>query len=266
MDPGMITGSVLIGLLAGMLVGLTGIGGGVLLLPLLVSVLGVPPMIAVGSDALISCLTKIGAGGLHWYQGNVRWRLVFQLSCGSVPGAVLGVTLLQNLHREYGSAVNDFLRIAIGALLVVIPCLYLVCLYVRNGSVTSGRLPEIKNGFGITIIGFVAGVLVGVTSIGAGSVILLMLLIFYGLAPANAVGTDIVHGVLLAGVTGLLQFKVGNVDLILVAAVLAGSIPGSILGVYLTRHLPSVNWKGILCALLVGVGARILWTVLRHGS
>lgn len=83
-----ITGGAFIGLVVGILVGLTGFGGGLLLVPLLVSVLGVPPIVAVGSDAVISCLTKIGAGWLHWYRGNVRWRLVLRLACGSLAGAI----------------------------------------------------------------------------------------------------------------------------------------------------------------------------------
>ena len=93
MNAGTITEGALIGLLVGALVGLTGIGGGLLLMPLLISVSGVPPIVAVGSDAVISCLTKIGAGGLHWYHGNVRWPLVFRLAYGSIPGAVVGVRL-----------------------------------------------------------------------------------------------------------------------------------------------------------------------------
>ena len=97
--------------------------------------------------------------------------------------------------------------------------------------------------------------------------ILIMLLIFYGLPPVATVGTDVVHGVLLAGVTGFLQFKLlRNVDTVLVGSVLAGSLPGSILGVYLTRHMSSVGLKRILCTLLLAMGAGMLWGVLQHGS
>ena len=99
------------GLVVGILVGLTGLGGGMVLLPLLISVLGVPPILAVGSDAVINCITKIGAGGLHWRQGNVNWRLVLGLAYGSIPGAILGVLILARVRVAYGNGVNDFLRL-----------------------------------------------------------------------------------------------------------------------------------------------------------
>jgi uncharacterized membrane protein YfcA len=264
MWPGTIAARVLVGLLVGILVGLTGIGGGLLMVPLLISVLGVPPIIAVGSDAVINSVTKIGAGALHWRQGNVRWPLVLRLACGSIPGSILGVLVLTQVRQAYGSGVNSFLRAAVGLLLVVIPTVYLAGQYFQAARGASDASPKIRNQFGIAIIGFLAGFLVGVTSIGAGSVILIMLLMIYGLAPAVTVGTDIVHGVLLAGFTGLLQFKLGNVDLMLVGSILVGSMPGSILGVHLTRHLSSVRLKQILCLILAALGARMLLSVLRH--
>lgn len=112
-----------------------------------------------------------------------------------------------------------------------------------------------------------AGLLTGVTSIGAGSVILMMLMMFYRISPAATVGTDIVHGVLLAGVTGLLQFKLlGNVDLIVAGSVLAGSVPGSLVGAYLASHVSSVELKRILCTLMVLLGARMLWGIVLHAN
>jgi len=267
MHPGMIAGSALIGLLVGIFVGLTSIGGGLLFMPLLISVLGVPPIVAVGSDAVISCITKIGAGALHWYHGNVRWRLVLRLASGSIPGAFLGVLALVRVREACGSAVNDFVRVAVAVLLVVIPVLYLAGPFFLPANSSPGAPPKIRTEFGMTLIGFIAGLLVGATSIGAGSLILIMLLILYGLPPAATVGTDIVHGVLLAGVTGLLQFNLlQNVDLVLVASVLAGSVPGSIIGVFLTRHLSSDHLKRILCALLVVLGARMLWGIFNHAN
>jgi len=250
---------VAVGLVVGTLVGLTGFGGGMVLLPLLISILGVPPILAVGSDAAINCITKIGAGALHWRQKNVNWWLVLSLCCGSIPGAVLGVMVLARVRAAYGSGVNDFLKVAIGILLIVIPIAYLV----KHGSSTPpllmSALGEFKYSFGVTVIGFIAGVLVGVTSIGSGSVILMLLLVFYGFSPALMVGTDIVHGVLLGGLTGMLQFRLGNVNLQLVACVLIGSVPGGLLGAYLTNYLPSSRLRQILCILLVAVGAEMLW-------
>lgn len=266
-DTATIVGRIAVGLLVGTLVGLTGLGGGMVLLPLLISVLGVPPIIAVGSDAVINCITKIGAGALHWRQGNVSWRLVLNLAYGSVPGAICGVLFLRHLRASYGSGVNDFLKIAIGILLIVIPLAYLMKRSpagIEEMSIEAVRAA--KGRFGITAIGFFAGVLVGVTSIGSGSVILMLLMVCYGFPPALMVGTDIVHAVILAGLTGVLQFGFGNVDMVLVACVLIGSIPGGLLGAYLTRYLPATRFRQMLCTILVVVGARMLWVSVAHAS
>src|SRR5271165_61304 len=124
-DPGTIAARVTVGLIVGTLVGLTGLGGGMVLLPLLISILGVPPIIAVGSDAVVNCVTKMGAGLIHWRRGNVRWQLVSALALGSIPGAGLGLTFLTLLRASRGNGVNDFLKILIAALLIVIPIGYL---------------------------------------------------------------------------------------------------------------------------------------------
>jgi uncharacterized membrane protein YfcA len=201
MDLGAIAARIAVGLAVGVLVGLTGLGGGMVLLPVLISVLGVPPIVAVGSDAVINCITKIGAGGLHWRQGNVSWPLVFNLAVGSIPGAIIGVTVLAWVRATYGNEVNDFLKIAIGALLLVIPIGYLIKLRSSVPEISFATSEEKKFRFGVTVIGFVAGTLVGLTSIGSGSVILILLLLFYGFPPAMMVGSDIVHAVMLAALT-----------------------------------------------------------------
>jgi uncharacterized membrane protein YfcA len=236
------------------------------LLPILISVLGVPPIVAVGSDAVINCITKIGAGGLHWRQGNVSWPLVLNLAYGSIPGAIVGVAVLAWVRETYGSGVNDFLKIAIGALLVIIPVGYLIKLRKSVPEVAFSVLQEKRFRIGIAVIGFVAGTLVGLTSIGSGSVILMLLLVFYGFPPAMMVGSDIVHAVMLAALTGFLQFRLGNVDFVLVVCVLIGSVPGGLLGAYLTRHVSPTRLKQVLCTLLMAVGARMLWGALLHAN
>lgn len=261
-----IAGRVGVGLLVGVLVGLTGLGGGMVLLPLLISVLGVPPIVAVGSDVMINFITKIGAGSLHWRQGNVSRHLVLNLAFGSIPGAILGITLLTWIRAAYGNAVNDFLKIAIGLLLVIIPIGYIFKLRPSVPEVSFDVLQEKNYRIGIVFIGFFAGALVGLTSIGSGSVILMLLLVFYGFPPAMMVGTDIVHAVLLAALTSILQYRLGNVDFALVLSVVLGSVPGGLLGAYLTSHVPSLRLKQLLSAILMAVGARMLWGAFVHGS
>jgi uncharacterized protein len=261
-----IAARIAVGLLVGVLVGLTGLGGGMVLLPLLISVLGVPPILAVGSDAVINLITKIGAGTLHWRQGNVSWPLVRNLAAGSIPGAIIGVTVLAWVRSAYGNGVNDFLRGAIGFLLVVIPLGYVLKFRPALPEVSFETLHRYRFRVGILAIGLLAGILVGLTSIGSGSVILMMLLVFYGFSPAMMVGTDIIHAVLLAALTSALQWKLGNVDPAVVLPVLLGSVPGGVLGAYLTNHVPSAKLKQVLCALLIAVGARLLWGVFVHAG
>jgi uncharacterized membrane protein YfcA len=257
---------ILAGLVVGILVGLTGIGGGILLLPIMTSLLGVPPIIAVGSDAVVNCITKIGAGLVHWKRGSVNWRLVLALGMGSVPGAVLGVFLLTHYRSSHGGGVNDFLRTAIAVLLVIIP---VVSLAVRPSTAPRQLFAGGKGGkteYGIALIGFVVGILVGITSIGSGTVTLMLLLLFYGYAPAVMVGTDVVHGVLLTGVTGLLQTRLGNTDYALVGSILLGSIPGGLLGASLANRIPSKRLKELLYVVLFVFGVRMLWGRFLHGK
>lgn len=263
---GAVITKVITGLIVGILVGLTGVGGGILLLPILTSVLGVPPIIAVGSDAVVNCVTKIGAGLVHWRRGNVNWRLIALLLAGSIPGAILGVTLLTMLRAGRGSGINDFLKVAIAILLIVIP---VVSLFARRASeinVEALAISTAKAKYGIPLIGCCVGLLVGITSIGSGTVTLMLLLLFYGFAPAVLVGTDVVHGVLLTGVTALLQAKLGNVDFPLVGYLLVGSIPGGVLGAYIANRIPSRRLKQLLFVVLIAFGIRMLWEGMAHGQ
>src|SRR5215475_6618051 len=113
-----IAAKVLIGLLVGFLIGLTGLGGGLLLLPILIFGLRIPAIVAVGSDAAFNFLTKIPSSAVHLWKGSVRRRVVVALGVGSVPGSILGVRLLQHLRTLYGDGVNDFIKSAVGILLI----------------------------------------------------------------------------------------------------------------------------------------------------
>jgi uncharacterized protein len=248
---------ILIGFTVGTLIGLTGLGGGVLLLPTLIFGLRVPAIIAVGSDALFNFLTKIPAGILHLRKGTVRRKVVLAMAAGSIPGALLGVSFLQHLRTVYGNGVNDFIKSAVGLLLVCIPTLLLF--QGRIEERLAKRQPTLKSFVGMTFIGLFGGILVGMTSVGSGSIIMMMLLLFYSFAPKVMVGTDIVHAVILTGVTSLLHWRLGNVDLPLVGSLLIGSVPGGILGSHLSTRVPVLWLRRILCAVLLMTGARMLW-------
>ena len=237
------------------------------LLPLLISVLGVPPIVAVGSDAVINFVTKIGAGSLHWRKGNVSWLLVWNLATGSIPGAILGVLVLSWVRAAYGNGVNEFLRGLIGVLLVVIPLGYIFNFRRSLPAVSFEALHASPYRFGIALIGFFAGILVGLTSIGSGSVILMLLLVFYGFPPGIN-GRYRYRSRCSPGCPNESCFNSGlaTSTSFWFPRVLLGSVPGGLLGAYLTNHIPSGRMKQVLCALLMVVGARLLWGVFVHAK
>ncbi|HTR64338.1 MAG TPA: sulfite exporter TauE/SafE family protein [Terriglobales bacterium] len=246
-----------IGLFVGTLIGMTGLGGGVLLLPILIFGLNVPPIIAVGTDAVFNFVTKIGSGWMHLRSGTVRRAVVLALAVGSVPGSILGVTYLVHLRHVYGAGVNRFITLAVGVLLVCVPLLLFFQSQIEEH--VSNRPPTMKSFAGMWIIGLLAGFLVGMTSVGSGSIIMMLLLLFYSYPPKVMVGTDIVHAVILTGVASLMHYRAGNVDFGLVIPLLIGSIPGGLLGSYLSTRVPVPWLRRMLCALLLATGLRMLW-------
>lgn len=253
----LLAGKILVGFFVGILIGMTGVGGGVLLLPILIFGLRVPPIIAVGSDALFNFFTKIPASLMHLGKGTVRRKVVIALAAGSIPGSILGVRLLMHIRQLYGDGVNNFIKTAVGILLIIIPALLL---FQRRIEERIANRPPTMQGFaGMAGIGLLAGFLVGMTSVGSGSIIMMLLLLFYSFPPKINVGTDIVHAVLLTGVTGLLHFRLGNVDPGLVLSLLIGSIPGGLVGSHLATRVPMLWLRRILCTLLLITGARMLW-------
>jgi uncharacterized membrane protein YfcA len=248
---------ILIGFLVGTLIGMTGLGGGVLLLPILIFGLHIPAIVAVGSDAAFNFITKIGSSWVHWRKGTVRRRVVVALAAGSAPGSIAGVSFLAHFRHVYGSGVNDFIKSAVGLLLICIPILLLMQRRIEDH--VANRPPTAKSFAGMVVIGLVAGVLVGMTSVGSGSIIMMLLLLFYSYPPKVMVGTDIVHAVILTGVTSFLHFRLGNVDPQLVAYMLIGSIPGGFIGSSLSTRVPVLWLRRILCAILLATGARMLW-------
>jgi hypothetical protein len=246
-----------IGFVVGTLIGMTGLGGGVLLLPLLIFGLRVPPIIAVGSDAVFNFFTKIGSSAVHLHKGTVRRKVVVALAAGSIPGSILGVSFLAHLRNVYGNGVNTFITSAIGLLLVCVPTLLLFQTQIEEHVVH--RPPTMKSFLGMSAIGLFAGMLVGMTSVGSGSIIMMLLLLLYSFPPKVMVGTDIVHAVALTGVASMLHWRMGNVDPALVGSLLIGSIPGGLLGSYLSTRVPVPWLRRILCAVLLMTGARMLW-------
>src|SRR5262249_43135423 len=173
----LIVAKILVGFCVGTLIGLTGLGGGVLLLPILIFGLRVPAILAVGSDALFNFFTKIGSSIVHFRKGTVRRKVVLALATGSAPGSYLGVTFLAHMRSVYGAGVNSFITSAVGLLLVCIPTFMLFQNRIEEHM--AAREPTLKSFAGMSLIGLVAGFLVGMTSVGSGSIIMMLLLLFY---------------------------------------------------------------------------------------
>ena len=183
---------------------MTGLGGGILLLPLLIVVLRVPAMIAIGSGTAFAAITKTGAAVTYWNRRQVDWGLVGYLACGSVPAGLLGIALLGYLRSNYGDSINKILSVVIGVLLLVIASLMMWRSPIERDGQTPmrSRLPEwITPRWARSSLELWAGFLVGATSMGAGSVIMILLLLFYNRSPRVLVGTDIFHGVILTTAT-----------------------------------------------------------------
>src|SRR5262249_16286833 len=142
-------------------------------------------------------------------------------------------------------------------LLIFIPLL--IFFQRRIEEKVANRPPTMKGFAGMVLIGLVAGFLVGMTSVGSGSIIMMLLLLFYSFPPKVNVGTDIVHAVVLTGVTGFLHFRLGNVDPGLVVSLLIGSIPGGLICSHFPPPFPMISLRRILCTLLLITGARMLW-------
>lgn len=253
--------ALIIGLGVGIMVGLTGVGGGALLVPLLVIFLDVPPIIAVGTGALFVAATKVGAAWSYYQRGHVDTRLVLRMSFGSIPGAVLGVGVLAILRAHMGNGVNELLKVMIGVLLIITPTFAFFQKYLEKTGKKSlrDRLPEwITPKMGAVVVGLVGGFLVGMTSMGSGSIIMVLLVLFYSRTLSTLVGTDLAHSVVLALVAGMGHFALGDINFSLLAALLLGSIPAAWCAAHYATSIRAAWLRAVLFSALVVAGISML--------
>jgi uncharacterized membrane protein YfcA len=250
----------LIGLVAGFVVGVTSTGGGALLTPALVFVLRVPPSLAVGSDVLIASATKLFGGGLYARRGEVHWPTVGRLLAGSLPGALIGILILNRLPADLR---EHALQRALGAVLILAGTATLVRLQLAGRT----KPPAMPRAGWTAALGFVTGLLVSTTSIGSGSLLLCVLAIFFPLPAQTMVGTDLVHALVLSAAATLGHLQAGRVDFALAGSVLAGSIPGVLLGARLAHAVPERALRTVLAVILIGLGLPIAWPgVFTHAA
>ena len=245
------------GFLVGILIGLTGIGGGALMTPFLILVLGTRPVVAVGTDLAYNAVTKLVGAFIHWRQGTVDVNLVKRLALGSVPAGIAGVAALSALTRA-GADSDEAVKRALGAALILVAAILL-------SRVVGLQLPEMPQrwraalqGRGTVIVGAVVGALVGFTSVGSGSLLVPFLMTVFPLTAAQVVGTDVFHAAILVSVTALGHAHEGSVDWGIAAGLLAGSIPGVALGSWMAPRTPARALRVGLAGLLLVTGISLV--------
>jgi uncharacterized membrane protein YfcA len=247
------------GLVVGVLVGLTGMGGGALLTPLLVLVFRVNPLAAISSDLLTSLVMKPVGATVHARRGTVNWRLVGWLSAGAVPAGFAGAVVIGMFG--HGAGVTDPLTTIIGIALcaaVATTVFRLVMDRRAERRAQAEGAPPVRPLVTLAI-GVVGGFAVGLTSVGAGSLIIAMLLVAYpGLRPAHLVGTDIMQAIPLVAAATLGHLIFGDVQLALTASLLVGALPGVYLGARLSAHGPGAFLRPVVTAVLLASALALL--------
>jgi uncharacterized membrane protein YfcA len=246
------------GLAVGALVGLTGVGGGSLMTPLLVLAFGIHPATAVGTDLLYAAATKTVGTGVHGMKGAVQWKIVGRLAAGSIPATILTLWLM---HLAGGrDSAGGFITVALGWALLVTACAVLFRNTIVRALATRARgLTETQVAGFTMALGATLGCLVSLTSVGAGALGMTVLLILYPRTQINKlVGSDIAHAVPLTLIAGLGHWLIGSVDWTLLASLLLGSIPGIIIGSLAASRAPEGLLKTLLSITLALVGVKLL--------
>ena len=250
----------LAGLLVGVIVGLTGIGGGAVMTPLLVLGFGINPATAVGTDLVYAALTKSTGVFVYARKGLVAWRTVLILMAGSLPGALLALWVLS--YFALGEFIETIIHVTLSVALVMTSLLLFFRNYLprlnSNEDAPHTHQWLIRHRAKITIVaGFMLGILVTLSSVGAGALGTALLVMLYpALAIPVVVGTDLAHAVALASVAGLGHLNLGTVDLNLLASLLLGSLPGVYLGSHFGARLPEEIVRPAVAGMLLIVGLR----------
>jgi uncharacterized membrane protein YfcA len=245
------------GLFVGLLVGLTG-GGGSLMTPLLILLFGFHPGTAVGTDLLYASLTKSVGTMVHSSNETVDWRVAGLLALGSLPATVVTLLFFYALHLNSAGA-SHLISTVLGYALLVTAVILLFRKQIFAFAVRRRPPPGARTRTILTVVlGAVLGVLISISSVGAGAIGVTVLIFLYPSMPvARIVGTDIAHAVPLTLIAGLGHFALGAVDLPLLGSLLVGSIPGVIIGSHLSARVPEGLLRPIMAVVLVLVGAKL---------
>jgi uncharacterized membrane protein YfcA len=251
---------VLFGLGVGVLVGMTGMGGGTLMTPLLILVIGTKPVVAVGTDLAYAAVTKTIGGWRHFRKGTVFPRMAFWLAVGSCPGALLGVWLLDRLRDSWGEDFDTFMLLSIGGALLLTGGLVLLRALSAADHAARERdafRMQTRHKVAAVALGASIGFILGITSAGSGTLIAIGLILGFRLSPRRVVGTDVAHAAVLLWVAALAHLVSGNIDFGLAGTILLGSIPGVWIGANFSTMLPQ-EWLRVALGTVMLVSGMAL--------
>jgi hypothetical protein len=256
MDPAII----FFGFGVGFLVGLTGMGGGSLMTPVLILVFGIKPVTAIGTDIFYAAITKTAGGWRHLKLKTVNLGLTFWMAVGSVPSAIAGVWVLDILKRELGDDLDGTVFAILAACLLVVGAMTLLRSLFLADKIQERDDFELHTRHKIAAagIGATTGFLIGLSSAGSGTVIAIMLIAVFRLSPRRVVGTDVLHAAILLWAAGVAHMVGGNVDFSLAGNILLGSVPGVIIGSNLSVKWSQGVLRTVLGLILVAAGAALL--------
>ena len=244
------------GLVVGFLIGLTGMGGGALMTPFLLIVMKLNPVLAVGTDLAFAAITKVSGGIQHHRENHIPVEHVLWMAGGSIPASLVGAQLILR-HTKNQQLIEKTLPTLLGIVLVVVSVVILARVFHIIGP---SEYVEMKwpNPWALILIGAAGGLLVGMTSIGGGTVIMALLLVFFSVPLNFMVGLDVMHGALLAVISSLNYAYAGQTNWHLVGLLLIGSLPGAWLGARTVNHIDLRIVRGILAILVLFAGIDLL--------
>jgi uncharacterized protein len=237
---------ILIGAFVGFVIGLTGLGAGILMTPILILGLRMPPSASVGAALVFSTVVKLFAGGVYLWRGQVSWRTLGVLVAGGVPGALGGSWLL---YRAHWRGHEDTVTLALGLLILLTTTLE----WRRGRKAHAGQAIETRHGL-LALVTIPIGAAVGFSSAGAGSLGTLALMRFTALAPVRVVGTDLLFGLALSATGGLGHLVSGAVDAMFIGRLLGGGLAGGLAGARLADKLPAGALRHWLVIALAALG------------
>jgi uncharacterized membrane protein YfcA len=254
--------NVIAGFGVGAAVGMTGVGGGSLMTPILVLLFGFAPATAVGTDLWFAAITKMVGGTLHNQKGTVDWQVLRRMSVGSIPASI--ITLIWMDLTSHGQTSHGIIVHALGGVLLVSAIAMLARKKIQSLALrlrtTTAEAFKTAQPLLTVLSGVILGVIVPLTSVGAGALGTVMLLYLYPLrmSASRLAGTDIVHAIPLAVIAGTGHLIMGNVDTKLLLNLLMGSIPGILIGTLIAAKSPDIWMRGVIAVILVGVSVKLL--------